>query len=82
MVFNPCNGSIEDSMGSRHLVSRPDVSVLSVAEDFQRSIKPPELVEAAGLKRGKADRSVYVEPTDRKFRRSTGELAPGYGDLV
>ena len=69
-------------MGRRHLVSRPGVNVLSVAEDLRRSIKPPELVEAAGLKRVKADRSVYVDPTDRKFRRSTGEFAPGYRDLV
>ena len=60
----------------------PDVSILTLAEDIRRSIKPPELVETAGLKRVKTDRGVYVDPIDRKFRRSTGELAPGYGDLV
>ena len=60
----------------------PDVSILTLAEDIWRSIKPPELVETAGLKRVKTDRGVYVDPIDRKFRRSTGELAPGYGDLV
>ena len=60
----------------------PDVSILMLAEDIRRFIKPPELVETAGLKRVKTDRGVYVDPIDRKFRRSTGELAPGYGDLV
>ena len=55
----------------------PDVSILTLAEDIRRSIKPPELVETAGLKRVKTDRGVYVDPIDRKFRRSTGELAPG-----
>ena len=25
---------------------------------------------------------MYVDPIDKKFRRSTGELAPGYADLV
>ena len=58
------------------------MSVLAVEEDLRRSIKPPELVEAAGLKRVKADRNVYLDSTDRKIRRSTGELAPGYRDLV
>ena len=47
-----------------------------------RSIKPPELVESSGLKRVKTIRDVYVDPIDKKFRRSTGELAPGYADLV
>ena len=55
----------------------PDVSILMLAEDIRRFIKPPELVETAGLKRVKTDRGVYVDPIDRKFRRSTGELAPG-----
>ena len=64
------------------MVCVPDVSILTLAEDIRRSIKPPELVETAGLKRVKTDRGVYVDPIDRKFRRSTGELAPGYGDLV
>ena len=53
-----------------------------VAEDLWRSIKPLELVETEGLKRVKSDRNVYVDPTDRKFRKSTGDLAPGYADLV
>ena len=64
------------------LVCVPDISILSVAEDLRRSIRPPELVETEGLKRVKSDRNVYVDPTDRKFRKSTGDLAPGYADLV
>ena len=82
LYFNPCSGKVEDDTGRRHLVCVPDVSILSVAEDLRRSIKPPALVEAEGLKRVKSDRSVYVDPTDRKFRKSTGDLAPGYADLV
>ena len=66
----------------RHLVCVPDVNILTLAEDIRRFIKPTELVETAGLKRVKTDRGVYVDPIDRKFSRSTGELAPGYGDLV
>ena len=66
----------------RHLVCVPDVNILTLAEDIRRFIKPPELVETAGLKRVKTERGVYVDPIDRKFSRSTGELAPGYGDLV
>ena len=58
------------------------MSVLAVEEDLRRSIKPPELVEAAGLKRVKADRNVYLDSTDRKIRRSRGKLSPGYRDLV
>ena len=51
-------------------------------EDLRKSIRPPVLVESEGLKRVKSDRSVYVDPTDRKFRKSTGDLAPGYADLA
>ena len=82
LYFNPCSGKVEDVAGRRHLVCVPDVSIMSVAENLRRSIKPPALVETEGLKRVKSDRSVYVDPTDRKFRKSTGDLAPGYADLV
>ena len=82
VYFNPCSGKVEDGTGKRHLVCVPDVSILCVAEDLRRSIRPPALVESEGLKRVKSDRSVYVDPTDRKFRKSTGDLAPGYADLV
>ena len=82
LYFNPCSGRVEDVTGRRHLVCVPDVSIMTVAEGLRRSIKPPALVEAEGLKRVKSDRSVYVDPTDRKFRKSTGDLAPGYADLV
>ena len=57
------------------------MSILAVGEDLHRSIKLPELADTAGLKRVKADRNVYVDPMDRKFRRSTGEIAPGYADI-
>ena len=80
--FNPYSGKVEDVNGRRNLVCVPDVSILSVAEDLRRSIRPPELVETEGLKWVKSDRNVYVDPTDRKFRKSTGDLAPGYADLV
>ena len=63
-------------------MSRPDVNILTVAEDLQRSIKPPELIDIGGMKRVKSERSVYVDPTDRKFRKGTGDLAPGYADIV
>ena len=65
------------------MVSVPDVNILTVAEDLRRSIKPPELIDIGGMKRVtcKSERSVYVDPTDRKFRKSTGDLAPGYADL-
>ena len=82
LYFNPYLGKVEDAAGNRHLVSMPDVNILTVAEDLRRSIKPPELVETEGLKRVKSDRNVYVDPTDRKFRKSTEDLAPGYADLV
>ena len=82
LYFNPCSGKVEDVMGKRHLVCVPDISILSVAEDLRKSIRPPALVETEGLKRVKSDRNVYVDPTDRKFRKSTGDLAPGYADLV
>ena len=82
LYFNPCSGKVEDVTGRRHLVCILDISILSVAEDLRRSIKPPELVETEGLKRVKSDRNVYVDPTDKKFRKSTGDLAPGYADLV
>ena len=55
---------------------------MTVAEDLRRSIKPPELIDIGGMKRVKSERSVYVDPTDRNFRKSTGDLAPGYADLV
>ena len=64
------------------MVSRPDVSILKVVEDLRRSIKPPELIDIGGMKRVKSERSVYVNLTDRKFRKSIGDLAPGYADLV
>ena len=82
LYFNPYSGKVEDASGKRHLVSRPDVSILTVAEDLRRSIKPPELIDIGGMKRVKSERSVYVDPTDRKFRNSTVDLAPGYADLV
>ena len=63
-------------------MSRPAESVLELAEEIRKSIKPPELVDIDGLKRVKAEKSVYVDPTDRKYRKSTGDLAPGYADLV
>ena len=81
VVFNPYNGKVERD-GKRHLVSRPAESVLELAEEIRKSIKPPELVDIDGLKRVKAEKSVYVDPTDRKYRKSTGDLAPGYADLV
>ena len=68
LYFNPCSGKVEDVTGRRHLVCVPDISILSVAEDLRRSIRPPELVETEGLKRVKSDRNVYVDPTDKKFR--------------
>ena len=82
VYFNPCLGKVEDSAGRKYLVSMPDVSILTIAEDIRRSIKPPELVDSSGLKRVKTNRDMYVDPIDKKFRRSTGELAPGYADLV
>ena len=63
-------------------MSVPYVNILTIGEDFRRSIKPPELIDIGGMKRVKSERSVYVDPTDRKFRKSTGDLAPGYADLV
>ena len=50
LYFNPCSGKVEDVTGRRHLVCVPDISILSVAEDLRRSIRPPELVETEGLK--------------------------------
>ena len=82
LYFNPCTGRVEDVTGKRHLVSVPDINVLTIAEDIRRSIKPPELIDIGGMKRVKSERSVYVDPTDKKFRNSTGDLAPGYADLV
>ena len=64
------------------MVSVPNVNILTIGEDFRRSIKPPELIDIGGMKRVKSERSVYVDPTDRKFRKSTGDLAPGSADLV
>ena len=80
--LNPCSGKVEEVNGMRHLVCVPDISILSVAEDLRRSIRLPELVETEGLKRVKFDCNVYVDLTNRKFRKSTGDLAPGYADLV
>ena len=82
LYFNPYSGKIEDAAGNRHLVSRLDVNILTVVEDLRRSIKPPELIDIGVMKRVKSERSVYVDPTHRKFRKSTGDLAPGYADLV
>ena len=45
-------------------MSIPDVGILMLAEDIRRSIKPPELVEAAGLKRVKTNRDVFVDPIE------------------
>ena len=47
-----------------------------------RGHKEVDQATTEGLKRVKSDRSVYVDPTDKKFRKSTGDLAPGYADLV
>ena len=58
------------------------MNILTVAEDLRRLIKPPELIDVGGMKRVKSERSVYPDPTDRKFRKSTGDSAPGYADLV
>ena len=80
--FNPYSSKVEDVAGKRDLVSVPDVNILTVAEDLRRSIKPPELIDVGGMKRVKSKRSVYVDPMDRKFRKSTGDLAPGFADLV
>ena len=82
VVFNPYTGKTEDKDGRRHLVSRPTASMLETAEEIRKSIKPPELVNIDGLNRVKSEKSVYVDPTDRKYRKSTGDLAPGYADLV
>ena len=35
LYFNPYSGKVEDASGKRHLVSRPDVSILTVAEDLE-----------------------------------------------
>ena len=80
--FNPYSGKVKDAAGNRHLVSVPNVNILTIGEDFRRWIKPPELIDIGGMKRVKSERSVYVDPTHRKFRKSTGDLAPGYADLV
>ena len=82
LYFNLCTGRVEDVTGKRHLVSVPDIIILTIAEDIRRSIWPPELVDTEGLKRVKSGQSVYVDPTDKKFRKSTGDLASGYADLV
>ena len=82
LYFNPYSGKVEDAARKRHLVSVPDVNILTVVVDLRRSIKPPELIDLGGMKRVKSERSVYVDPMDRKFRKSTGDLAPGYADLV
>ena len=82
LYFNPCTGRVEDGAGKRHLVSVPDINILTIVEDIRRSIRPPELVDTEVLKRVKSDRSGYVDPMDKKFRKSTGDLAPGYADLV
>ena len=76
LYFNPYSGKVEDAAGKRHLLSVPDVNILTIAEDLRRSIKPPELIDIGGMKRVKSEQSVYVDPTDRKFRKSTGDLAP------
>ena len=80
--FNPYSSKVEDVAGKRDLVCVPDVNILTAAEDLRRSIKPPELIDVGGMKRVKSKRSVYVDPMDRKFRKSTGDLAPSYADLV
>ena len=33
LYFNPCSGRVEDVVGKRHLVSMPDINILTVAED-------------------------------------------------
>ena len=82
LYLNPYTRKVEDAAGKRHLVSVPNVNILTIVEDLRRLIKPPELIDVGGIKRVKSERSVYVDPTDRKFRKSTGDLAPGYADLV
>ena len=39
LYFNPCSGTVEDVTERRHLVCVPDINILSVAEDLQRSIR-------------------------------------------
>jgi hypothetical protein len=69
LCFNPCSGKVEDVMGKRHLVCVPDISILSVAEDLRRSIRPPALVETEGLKRVKSDRVfMLTRPTESSGR--------------
>ena len=63
-------------------MSVPDINILTVPEDIRRSIKPPELIDIGGMKRVKSERSVYVDPMDKKFRKSTGDLTPSYADLI
>ena len=80
LYFNPCTGRVDDVTVKRHLVSMADI--LMIAEDMRRLIRLPELVDTEGLKRVKSDCSIYVDPTDKKFRKSMGELASGYANLV
>ena len=76
LYFNPCTGREEDVTGMRHLVSVPDISILTVAEDIRRSIRPPELVDAEGRKRVKSDRSVYVcRPNRQEVQEEYGRLS-------
>ena len=67
LYFNPCTGRVEDVTGKRHLVSVPDINILTVAEDIRRSIRPPDLVETEGLTIVRSDQGVYIDPTDNKF---------------
>ena len=39
VVFNPYNGKVEDRDGKRHLVSRPAVRVITLAEEIRKSIR-------------------------------------------
>ena len=35
LYFNPCTGRVEDGAGKRHLVSVPDINILTIAEDLR-----------------------------------------------
>ena len=45
VTFNPCNGKVEDRDGRRYLVSKPEVSVITLGEEIRKSIRPPELID-------------------------------------
>ena len=53
VYFNPYSGKVEDAAGKRHLVSVPNVNILTIAKDLRRSIKPPELIDIGGNEESK-----------------------------